>query len=40
MKELSKHNTKEDAWICIEGKAYNVTKYITCHAGGQCFRFC
>ena len=35
MKELSKHNTKEDAWICIEGKAYSVTKYITCHPGGE-----
>jgi len=34
MDELAKHNKKDDAWICVEGKAYDVTKYIDSHPGG------
>jgi len=34
MKEVSKHNTREDAWICVEGRAYDVTKYVEYHPGG------
>jgi fatty acid desaturase/predicted heme/steroid binding protein len=34
MKELSKHNTKDDAWVCIERKIYNLSKYLEYHPGG------
>lgn len=33
--ELQKHNKPEDAWICIEGKVYDVTKYAPIHPGGK-----
>jgi len=33
-KELSKHNTKEDAWTAIRGKVYNITPYLAYHPGG------
>jgi len=34
MKELAGHNTRNDAWICVEGRAYDVTKYVEYHPGG------
>jgi len=34
MEEVSKHNTRNDAWICVEGRAYDVTKYVEHHPGG------
>lgn len=34
MEEVAKHNTREDAWVCIEGRAYDVTKYVEYHPGG------
>uniref|UniRef100_A0A674H6P4 Cytochrome b5 reductase 4 n=1 Tax=Taeniopygia guttata TaxID=59729 RepID=A0A674H6P4_TAEGU len=33
--ELSKHNRKEDCWICIRGFVYNVTPYMEYHPGGE-----
>ena len=33
-KELSKHNTADDLWICIEGHAYDVTAFLEVHPGG------
>lgn len=33
--DLSKHNSKEDAWICLYGKVYDMTKYISMHPGGN-----
>lgn len=33
--ELGKHNKKEDAWICLRGKVYNVTPYLEYHPGGE-----
>jgi len=34
IQEVSKHNTKDDLWICIKGKVYNLSKYIQYHPGG------
>uniref|UniRef100_A0A131XHK8 Cytochrome b5 reductase 4 n=1 Tax=Hyalomma excavatum TaxID=257692 RepID=A0A131XHK8_9ACAR len=32
--ELVKHNKKDDAWICLKGRVYNVTPYMEYHPGG------
>lgn len=32
--EVHKHATPDDAWIVINGKAYDVTKYAQAHPGG------
>ena len=34
MAELAKHNKRDDLWICVEGHAYDVTKYVKSHPGG------
>ena len=33
--EVQKHNTKEDAWIVMEGKVYNVQGWPQSHPGGE-----
>lgn len=33
--ELSKHSTKDNCWIMVERKVYDVTKVIPVHAGGE-----
>ncbi|CAN4125243.1 unnamed protein product [Withania somnifera] len=33
--ELKKHNKKEDLWISVQGKVYNVTDWIKQHPGGD-----
>ncbi|XP_010937875.1 cytochrome b5 [Elaeis guineensis] len=35
MKEASQHNTQEDCWVVIDGKVYDVTKYLDDHPGGD-----
>lgn len=32
--EVAKHASSSDCWLIIEGKVYDVTKYITSHPGG------
>ena len=32
--EVSKHKTKNDCWIVINSKVYNVTNYLDFHPGG------
>ena len=32
--EVRKHSKASDAWIVIDGKAYDVTKYAAGHPGG------
>lgn len=35
MEEVSKHNKKSDAWLVINKKVYDVTKWIPKHPGGS-----
>lgn len=32
---LAKHNTREDCWLAIRGRVYNVTPYLEYHPGGE-----
>lgn len=32
---MSRHNTKDDAWIVIKNKVYDVTSYVEEHPGGD-----
>ena len=32
---MAKHNTVDDAWMIVEGKVYDLTKYIDIHPGGE-----
>ncbi|KAK1643980.1 hypothetical protein QYE76_061785 [Lolium multiflorum] len=34
MKEAALHNTPDDCWIVVDGKIYDVTKYLEDHPGG------
>ncbi|KAG8661632.1 cytochrome b5 [Manihot esculenta] len=35
MHEASQHKTKEDCWIVIDGKVYDVSSYLDEHPGGD-----
>jgi cytochrome b involved in lipid metabolism len=35
MDEIAKHNSKEDCWLLISGKVYDVTKNVPVHPGGE-----
>lgn len=35
LEDLKSHNRKNDCWMAIEGRVYDVTKYITFHPGGD-----
>lgn len=34
LSEIVKHNSKEDCWLLIEGKVYNLSAYVASHPGG------
>lgn len=33
--ELKRHNTREDCWMALRGRVYNVTSFFEFHPGGQ-----
>ncbi|KAL2233497.1 UNVERIFIED_CONTAM: Cytochrome b5 isoform A [Sesamum indicum] len=35
MEEASEHNTKDDCWVVIDGKVYDVSSYLDEHPGGD-----
>jgi cytochrome b involved in lipid metabolism len=35
MEEVSKHNRVDDAWIIIDGRVVDVTKWAKYHPGGE-----
>ncbi|XP_009628358.1 cytochrome b5 [Nicotiana tabacum] len=35
MEEASQHNTKDDCWVVIDGKVYDVSSYLDEHPGGD-----
>ena len=35
LEEVSKHNKKDDAWLIINNKVYDITKWIPIHPGGM-----
>ncbi|RKO84043.1 cytochrome b5-like heme/steroid binding domain-containing protein [Blyttiomyces helicus] len=34
LEDLAAHNTREDVWMAIQGRVYNVTHYSPFHPGG------
>ncbi|OVA14585.1 Cytochrome b5-like heme/steroid binding domain [Macleaya cordata] len=35
LEEASQHNTRDDCWVVLDGKVYNVTEYLDEHPGGD-----
>ncbi|XP_027360489.1 cytochrome b5 [Abrus precatorius] len=35
MQDASLHSTKDDCWIVVDGKVYDVTQYLDDHPGGD-----
>lgn len=33
--DIAGHNTPDDAWIALNGKVYDMSKYVACHPGGR-----
>ncbi|XP_010260586.1 PREDICTED: cytochrome b5 [Nelumbo nucifera] len=35
LQQASEHNTRDDCWVVIHGKVYNLTNYLDEHPGGD-----
>ncbi|WOK99684.1 cytochrome b5 [Canna indica] len=35
MREAAEHNNREDCWVVVDGKVYDVTSYLDEHPGGD-----
>jgi len=35
LEEVNQHDTREDGWLVIYDKVYQVTEYLTSHPGGE-----
>lgn len=35
MVEVNKHNNKDDCWLAIDNKVYEVTEFVSGHPGGK-----
>lgn len=35
LSEINKHKSRDDLWVAINGKVYNVSKFIDEHPGGE-----
>lgn len=35
LQEVAKHNSKDDCWLLIDAKVYEVTNFIGTHPGGE-----
>lgn len=33
-KEISRHNSQEDAWVVVDGRVYDVSGFLPSHPGG------
>lgn len=35
LSEISKHNNVDDLWMAVNGKVYDITKFVDQHPGGE-----
>jgi len=35
MEEVAQHKAKNDVWLAIDGKVYDVTEFLSEHPGGK-----
>jgi len=35
LRDLQQHNRREDAWIAVRGRVYDVTEFMDRHPGGE-----
>lgn len=33
--QLAVHNKRQDAWLAVRGRVYNITEYLPFHPGGE-----